>query len=232
MTTEDTPPLRSDAERNRGRILAAARRVFAAEGLGASMNAVAREAGVGVATLFRRFPTKDDLVAAVFIDRMNDYVRAAEAGLDDDPWNGLVTFIEQACELQAVDSGFADMLTIALPGMKELDRLRARAFEATVQLIDRAKASGRLRDDFTPEDLMLLHMANAGVITATRDTAPDAWRRVVAQLVQSFEHSASSPLPAPPSPEAIYRAMLDPRRRNWPTTPAPRTDQGSEPGRP
>ncbi|MFC9128295.1 TetR/AcrR family transcriptional regulator [Streptomyces sp. NPDC057099] len=76
-------PLRSDAERNRERIIAAARLVFARDGLNASMASVAREAGVGIATMFRRFPTKEELVAAVFADRMDAYADAVAVALED-----------------------------------------------------------------------------------------------------------------------------------------------------
>src|SRR6476619_3165969 len=95
------PPLRSDAERNRERIIAAARTVFARDGLSASMASVAREAGVGIATMFRRFPSKEELVDAVFSDRMGAYADAVTAGLDDpDPWNGFVGYVEAACAMQ------------------------------------------------------------------------------------------------------------------------------------
>src|SRR5947199_4314797 len=107
------PTLRSDAERNRGRIIAAARSVFARDGLHASMASVAREAGVGIATLFRRFPTKEGLVAAVFADRMDAYADVVATALDDpDPWHGLVGLIESVCAMQAADYGFADVLTM------------------------------------------------------------------------------------------------------------------------
>jgi len=82
-------PLRRDAERNRERILGAARSVFAAEGIEASMASVARAAGVGIATLFRRFPTRDDLINAVFACTMNTYLDAVTTALGDpDPWHG------------------------------------------------------------------------------------------------------------------------------------------------
>ncbi|WP_416975504.1 TetR/AcrR family transcriptional regulator [Streptomyces sp. 4F14] len=202
-------PLRSDAERNRGRIIAAARTVFARDGLSASMASVAREAGVGIATMFRRFPTKEELVDAVFADRMGAYADAVTTALDDpDPWNGFVGYIEAACEMQASDSGFADVLTMAFPTAKVLEQRRNDAYTAMVELIGRAKAAGRLREDFDPSDLVLLHMANAGVINATGDAAPDAWRRVVALLIQSLETPARGPLPAPPGHDALYKAML------------------------
>ncbi|MDX3573998.1 helix-turn-helix domain-containing protein [Streptomyces sp. ID05-47C] len=202
-------PLRSDAERNRERIIAAARAVFARDGLGASMASVAREAGVGIATMFRRFPTKAELVDAVFVDRMDAYADAVAVALDDpDPWHGFVGYIEAACAMQAADSGFADVLTTTFPTAKALERRRNEAYEGMVELIGRAKATGRLREDFDSSDLVLLHMANAGVVNATGDAAPDAWRRVVALLVQSFETPARGPLPASPQHDALYRAML------------------------
>lgn len=202
-------PLRSDAERNRARIVAAARTVFCREGLHASMASVAREAGVGIATLFRRFPAKEDLVAAVFADRMDAYADAVAVALDDpDPWHGLTGFIETVCAMQAADYGFADVLTMTFPTAKGLEKRRAEAYESIVRLIDRAKAEGSLREDFTPEDLVLVHMANAGVVNATGDAAPDAWRRVVALMIQSFQAPARGALPASPEPRALYRAML------------------------
>ncbi|GCB44515.1 TetR/AcrR family transcriptional regulator [Streptomyces sp. NL15-2K] len=202
-------PLRSDAERNRERIIAAARRMFARDGLNASMASVAREAGVGIATIFRRFPTKEELVAAVFADRMDAYADAVAVALDDpDPWHGFIGYLETACAMQAADSGFADVLTTTFPTAKAMEERRNEAYEGMVELIDRAKATGRLREDFDPSDLVLVHMANAGVVNATGDAAPDAWRRVVALLIQSFEAPARGPLPASPEHDALYRAML------------------------
>jgi AcrR family transcriptional regulator len=203
------PALRSDAERNRGRIIAAARGVFGRGGLNASMASVAREAGVGIATLFRRFPTKEDLVAAVFADRMDAYADVVAEALDDpDPWHGFVGIIEKVCAMQAADYGFADVLTMTFPTAKALEERRLEVYHSAVRLIDRAKAAGRLREDFTPEDLVLVYMANAGVVNATGDQAPDAWRRVVALMIQSFEAPARGPLPDSPEPDALYMAML------------------------
>ncbi|MEV0639475.1 TetR/AcrR family transcriptional regulator [Streptomyces sp. NPDC050619] len=203
------PPLRSDAERNRGRIIAAGRTVFGRDGLNASMASVAREAGVGIATILRHFPAKEDLVSAVFLDRMDAYADAVAVGLDDpDPWHGFTGYIEAACAMQAADYGFADVLTTTFPTAKALERRRNEAYEAMVRLIDRAKATGRLREDFDPSDLVLIHMANAGVVNACGDAAPDAWRRVVALMIQSLETPAPGPLPASPEHDALYRAML------------------------
>ncbi|MGR4849220.1 TetR/AcrR family transcriptional regulator [Streptomyces violaceus] len=209
-------PLRSDAERNRERIIAAARLVFARDGLNASMASVAREAGVGIATMFRRFPTKEELVAAVFSDRMDAYAEAVAVALEDpDPWHGFVGYIETACAMQAADYGFADVLTMTFPTAKALERRRDEAYASMVELIGRAKATGRLREDFDPSDLVLIHMANAGVVNATGEAAPDSWRRVVALLIQSLEAPARGPLPDSPEHDALYKAML----RAGPGTP-------------
>ena len=131
-------PLRSDAERNRERIIAAARTVFARDGLNASMASVAREAGVGIATMFRRFPTKEELVDAVFSDRMQAYADAVTAAMDDpDPWKGFVGYIEAACAMQAADNGFADVLTMTFPTAKALERLRHDGFHGCGARISR-----------------------------------------------------------------------------------------------
>ena len=201
--------MRADAERNRERVLDAARELFAEEGLDASTNEIARRAGVGVATLFRRFPTRDDLVGAVFADRMAAYVAATDEALaNPDPWQGFCGYIERVCRMQADDRGFADVLTLTFPTARALEDHRNRAAEALGVLLDRAKESGRLRQDFTHQDVPLILMANAGVVTATRNAAPDAWKRLVGFLIQAFAAEAAQPLPEPPTPRQMYRALM------------------------
>lgn len=213
MTTgedDSTPPLRSDAERNRERVVAAARVVFGREGVGASMASVAREAEVGIATLFRRFPVKEDLVAAVFADRMDAYAEAVNAALaDPDPWLGFIGFLDEVCAMQAADRGFADVMTMTFPTAKPLEARRQQAYTGVVELIGRAKAAGQLREDFQAGDVVLVLMANVGLVTATRGDAPDAWRRFLAYLIQSFQAPARDELPQAPSDKALYRSMVN-----------------------
>ena len=195
--------LRADAERNRDKVVQAARTVFAEQGLDASTNEIARRAGVGVATLFRRFPTRDELVAAAFADKMTAYTQAIDQALTDpDPWHGFCTYIQRICQMQADDRGFADVLTMTFPTAKAFEDVRNRSAHALAGLLDRAKATGALRADFTHQDVPLILMANAGVVTATRDAAPDAWRRLVGYLLQSFAAESARPLPDPPTPRA------------------------------
>lgn len=202
--------LRADAERNRERIMAAARRLYASEGLGVSMASVAREAGVGKATLSRRFATREDLINAVFADRMDGYAAAtAEALADPDPWHGFTGYVETVCAMQAADRGFAAVLAMSFPAAKELEARRAESYRGFLKLVRRAKGTGHLRGDFTAEDLVVVLMANAGVIAATADDAPGTWRRLVGQLLRAFAAPGAPlpSLPAAPDPAELSRAM-------------------------
>jgi len=218
MASDPSPPqdppglgrgLRADAERNRERVVEAAREVFAEQGLDASTNAIARRAGVGVATLFRRFPTRDDLVAAAFSDKMNAYSTAIEDALADaDPWRGFCGYIERICRMQSEDRGFADILTMTFPSAKALEAQRHHSGKLLAQLLKKAKATGHLRQDFAHQDVPLILMANAGVVSATRNFAPDAWRRLVGYLIQSFAAETAQPLPKPPTRAQMYGALM------------------------
>jgi AcrR family transcriptional regulator len=200
--------LRADAERNRERLLAAAREVFAEQGLQAPMTDVARRAGVGVATLFRRFPTRDDLIVATFAAKMTAYADAIDDALQDpDPWHGFCRYVERVCSMQAADRGFTDVLTRTFPTGKAFEAERNRAGRAFSELMEKAKATGRLRTDFAHQDLPLILMANAGVVAATAEAAPEAWRRLVGYLLQAFAAEAAEPLPEPPTPRQMYRAL-------------------------
>ena len=121
--------------------------------------------------------------------------------------------------MQADDRGFADVLTLTFPTAKAFEAERKRTANALTELLERAKATGRLRDDFAHQDVPLILMANAGVVTATRDAAPDAWRRLLGYLIQSFATEAAKPLPDPPTHRQIYRALT--RRHGGPGRPVP-----------
>jgi AcrR family transcriptional regulator len=204
----DETSLRVDAERNRQRILEAARAVFAEAGVDAPLEAIAQRAGVGIATLYRRFPTRDDLVAASFAPRMAEYLAAVDEALQaPDAWEALRDFVVRMCGMQAADRGLNDVLVATFPTARALEEPRARAYRGFVDLIRRAQAQGMLRADFVPEDMVLLLMANAGVVRATRDAAPDAWRRFVSLVLDGFRADGARPLPPPPTPTQVYRAM-------------------------
>ena len=220
---EVNQPLRADAERNRGQLMNAALAVFAERGLDAPLDEIARRAGVGNATLYRRFPTRCDLVAAVFLGAMQEIVDAAAQALaEPDPWTALTGHLVFLCELQAANRAIADLLTAAVSGIPELERLRAKALDALTQLIDRAKASGDLREDFGHEDVVLILMANAGLIERTAGTAPGAARRHLSYVLDGLRSPVLSPArararaPAPPSPgqDQVVQAMRALGRRH------------------
>jgi AcrR family transcriptional regulator len=158
--------LRADARDNRDRLLTAARAVFAAEGLDVPLREIARRAGVGPATLYRHFPTKQALVTEAFAEQMRACLAVIEEGLAAaDPWQGLCTAITELCALHARDWGLAAAFPHA-----DLAAARSRSVAALADLASRARATGKLRPDITMEDLILMLAANAGL----RATSPDA----------------------------------------------------------
>ena len=205
---QPTRPLRVDAERNRGRILEAAEAAFAERGLDVALEDVAEHAGVGIATLYRRFPSRDDLIVACFERRLAEYALAAEEALTaPDGWTGFCAYVERICAMQAADRGVKDVLTRTFPNAKALEAHRTRGYELPVRLIQRAQAEGSLRPDVVPEDLVLMLMANAGVVQGAGVAAPDAWRRYVRLMLDGFRTDGASELPEPPTPRQIFRAM-------------------------
>jgi AcrR family transcriptional regulator len=209
VAASDGRGLRVDAERNRQRILTAACQAFAKLGLEVPMEEIARRAGVGVGTLYRRYPSRADLIAAAFETKMTAYADAARQALaDPDPWRGFCAYVEQICAMQAGDRGFTTALTMTFPAAERFEADRERAYADFVALIERAKAVGKLRTDFVAEDMLMFLMANAGVLTATVDTAPDTWRRLIGYLLQACPASAAQSLPAAPTARQMYQAML------------------------
>jgi AcrR family transcriptional regulator len=201
--------LRSDAARNRAAILAAARDVFAEQGLEAPLEVIAARAGVGIATLYRRFPTREALVAAALVEKIAQYAQAAQQALAiADPWAAFAGFVQRICELQACDRGLGDLLSMTLSADEHIEQLRRAANDDVIALIERAKASGTLRDDFVGEDLVLLLIAIAEVMQVTRADAPSAWRRFVALALDAFRHQDSQALPEPPTTVQMTRAMV------------------------
>jgi AcrR family transcriptional regulator len=199
MTGPDPGALRADARRNRERVLAAARAVFAEHGIDAPMATVARRAGVGVATLYRRFPTRDALVRAAFARQMETCAGAlTEAMADPDPWRGFQRLVETVCALQREEKGFPAAFLAAFPDSAGAHlRAREQAERDVVALIRRAQAAGALRADFHPSDLVLALMSHCALVAALPHDR-SASRRLMAYLLQSFRaESAHAPLPRP-----------------------------------
>ena len=192
--------LRSDAARNRASIIESASTLFGTRGLEAPLDEIARHAGVGNATLYRHFPTRCALIAAVFARTLAEINEACDRALaDPDPWSGFSGHVLFMCRLQANDRGLADLMTTRITGAPELEKLRARTQDGFRRLAERAKEAGELRPDFATEDLAVLLMANAGVIHRTARTAPTAWERHVHYTLEGLRENPSNTR-SPPSP--------------------------------
>ncbi|MFE5118433.1 TetR/AcrR family transcriptional regulator [Streptomyces sp. NPDC056669] len=194
-----SPGLRSDAASNRRRLLEAARALFVSRGLDVPMATIARHAGVGVATLYRRFPTREALVTEVFSDEFAVCSAIVDDALaDDDAWRAFRRTIETVCASQTQDREFNDALLSPFPDALGFERELPRIGEGFAEVVQRAKAAGRLREDFDVSDLSLVFLANRGVI-GDPATAPAASRRLVAHLLRSFEAGRAEPArPLPP----------------------------------
>jgi AcrR family transcriptional regulator len=176
------PQLGPDAKRER--LLSAAGRLFARDGLSAPMPAVAAEAGAGVASLYRRFPSKRELLAALVIRRMEQFELAAHAAIarGGDRWSALTELLWTMVEQASADDflGEARMLVDDHPGVVEAGE---RAGAATEELLAAARAEGRLRADATVLDIHLLFAATR----AAKHVEPAAWRRTLELFIDALE---------------------------------------------
>ena len=201
---------RSDAARNRAALLTAAQALYAERGIDVSLEEIARSAGVGIGTLYRNFPRgKEQLVSEALVEQVSRYVEAAQRALAiPDPWEGFATFVTDICAMQEGDAGFSDLLATVLPEDAGVEELRSQANAMAIELMDRAKSAGALRPEVVGEDLLLLLIANAAVLTVTRRDAPAASRRVVALFLDAVRTEGPvTTLPDPPTSTAMYRAM-------------------------
>ncbi|TQM15297.1 TetR/AcrR family transcriptional regulator [Pseudonocardia kunmingensis] len=202
--------LRKDAQRNRERLVEAARAVFAERGLDVALDEVARRAGVSIGTLYNRFPQRADLVAAVFADRAETVVRLAEHALSmEDAWSGFVHFVEQVCRMQAADRGYNDLSARSIPQAAPTAG-HLRGHELMTRIVDRARDSGDLRPDFELSDMAFVTWSITRTIEATGDVRPDAWRRHLGFVLDGLRASAAHPLPVPAlGPDEIGQIMRD-----------------------
>jgi AcrR family transcriptional regulator len=186
--------LRKDAERNRERVLDAARELFAEQGLGVTLNDIAHHAGVGVGTVYRRFPDKAKLLDELFEEQVSELVTLLEDGLaDPDPWRGFTGYLTRNLELQSRDRAFREILLETPDGTERIGRVRARLFPLGSRLVQRAKDAGALRADFKPEDLPLLIMMLTAVIDAAHELAPELWRRYLEVVIQGLRATPGPP---------------------------------------
>jgi AcrR family transcriptional regulator len=181
-----TLPKRADAVRNRERVVAAAAAVFAERGVEAGVPDVAARAGVGKATVYRSFPTKEHLIAAVVIERIEDFERRARARLDaHDPWAALVALLVEGAERHCADRAITAGIGTGIH-LPELEAARASLWRTVGLLMDRAKEQGAMRLDARPADLRVLWAGAARVLAADGVDDPAEWRRYAALVVDAL----------------------------------------------
>src|SRR5215203_5953727 len=149
MTSVKSRSLRKDAELNRQRLLAAADELFAKYGLDVTLNDIAHHAGVGVGTAYRRFANKEQVIDALFEQRLDEVVNlASQAVQDADAWHGLTTFLDRALALQREDRGLKELLSNPHLGQDRVNESRDKIAPLINSIVDRAKQQGTLRGDF------------------------------------------------------------------------------------
>jgi AcrR family transcriptional regulator len=203
--------LRADAERNRQRILAAAAELFTERGLEPSLDDVARHAGVGVGTVYRRFPDKASLADALFDERIDALVALAEqAQAEPDAWAALVSFLERSAEILVSNRGLRQILMFAAEGHERGICARDRMRPAIESLIERAQADGQVRADLRPTDVPMIEFMVAAAAEYAWQVRPTVWRRYLALILDALRPASASgrPLPEPElSPDEMAEVM-------------------------
>jgi AcrR family transcriptional regulator len=197
--------LRRDAAENRELLLAAAAQVFAEQGLGAGVEEIARAAGVGVGTLYRRFPTKDALIAELVQDVLERMSALASAATQVADGGGLEHYLETSSAYQAEHRGCLPRLWNTPTDNEALVRVR----QTVGALLADAKRHGRVREEVTATDLTMVMWSIRGVIETTRDVAPDAWRRHLAILVAGLRPSPDALAYKPLTRAQVDRVLTD-----------------------
>ncbi|HEY6762759.1 MAG TPA: helix-turn-helix domain-containing protein [Baekduia sp.] len=194
-------PLRRDAAHNRDLLLAAATEVFDTQGLDASVTEIARVAGVGMGTLYRRFPTKAALVEALVHEVLDATIAIAREAAGHEDGTGLERFFEASCAYQAEHPGLLARLWTTDPAAVRTARRLIAA------LLADAQDHGRIRRDITNPDLTIALFGIRGVLEATRPEAPDAWRRHLELLIAGMRPGADE-LRHPPLSQARVDKLL------------------------
>lgn len=173
-------PVRKDAARNRARLIEAAREVFAARGFGATLDDIARHAGVGTGTAYRHFPNKQAIAAEVLADATTAIAEDARDALAiEDPWLALVTFFERTATRQAADRGLYETLT-GQGNPEEQARIWPQVVASVTELFERAHAAGVIRPDAAAQDIAAIFTLLGPAFDMSRatslDCGGDTWR--------------------------------------------------------
>jgi AcrR family transcriptional regulator len=207
-------PLRRDAERNRQRILAAARELFAERGLDATLDDIARHAGLGVGTVYRRFPSREHLVEVLFEEKIDELAAHADDAMrQPDSWQALVDFLTRTAEATSANRGLQEVLVSSTYGHDRTAGARERLTPTVSRLLARAQADGHLRPDFEPGDLVIVHVMMGAVAEYSQHVQPRLWRRYLALLLDGLRTERDEPAPLPEP--ALDDPAIDEAMRCW-----------------
>jgi AcrR family transcriptional regulator len=203
-------PLRADAERNRQRLLVAAKDLFATRGLDVTLDEVARHAGVGTGTAYRRFPNKDALIDALMVDRIGELAAIARECLEEpDPWRGVRSFFERALALQAADRGLKDVLFSSGRGRERSKQAREQMAPVVGRLVRRAVDAGAVRSDMSTTDVPLINFMLNTLVDFGREVQPDLYRRYLAIVLDGLKpRDDLEPLPVEPLKVTVFQDAL------------------------
>ena len=200
-------PLRKDAARNRAALLQAAREVFAARGIEASLDEIAHHAGVGVGTAYRHFANKHELVAACAQQAFEQVVRFAQDGLaTPSPWDGLVAFIENVAQSQAENRGLREIIAGEYEP-QQLSATRQQLFDAVAQLLARAQTARLVRADAEPSDLGMILIMLSAVSDVAAAAEPALWRRYLPMLLDGLRPGGTALAGQALSAQALAEAI-------------------------
>jgi len=208
-------PLRADAERNRQRIIAAARTLFAERGVDVSVEDIAAAAGVGIGTFYRRFPDRESLVEAIFESKLERVAQSAREALEiEDPWEAFRTFVIGVARMHARDRGLKDVLLCSERGRERVAAVRAVIQPLARELLERAQAAGALREDVTPFDVPMIQHAVSAIADMTRDVSPDYFERILTLLVDGLARERTpTPMAAGPLDAEQFETIMSRHRR-------------------
>jgi AcrR family transcriptional regulator len=176
-------PHRADARRNFDALLVAARDAFNRDGIDVPLEDIARQAGVGIATLYRNFPTRSDLVEAVYVSEIEELLQAARDAREREPWDALETWLRRF-------SGYVATKLAMLQGLNKDSEIfracRAAMYEAANPLFERAQAAGEVREDTSLDDAMRL----VSGVTASHYESDEQRARVLALALSALRTPA------------------------------------------
>jgi AcrR family transcriptional regulator len=209
-----TAPLRADAERNRQRLLASAKELFAERGIEVTLDEIARHAGVGTGTAYRRFPNKDALIETLMADRISELGAIAQECLDEpDPWRGLAGYFERSLALQVADRGLKDVLFSPGRGHERTAHARRQLAPIVTKLVQRAVDAGAVRSDIGTSDVPLITFMLHTIVDFGRDVEPELYKRYLGIVLEGLRARPDlEPLPV----AALDMPTFQRGMTNWP----------------